>query len=335
MRISIWQQFSSNHSASYTVVGKFSDPASAQNAAQELNNILQQLKSWWDKQLAASTAMEWHDIFETGGMTPLEEAFSQHYDVDWKGINWYYWKWGDETNIPVVTLNEFVFVRSPHYHIWYGPQPFDGLLKRLGGEVWVESSESRSHADTGIDLLIESDAPDETIAQKIEEECLKYITAINSDDETGIPPWLGCYDGSCAPDSDDLKFHVAIYFSESKSNSVGWKLYCDINLAHLTSRDEKAARLRQQYIELYLSGQIHLTLEQMQRAYNAFYTTTHAIDFGHQEIRRTGIHVELQGFRFDVHLPNPLMAVIAWLESLGCKNTQFSFTEIARPNSDD
>ena len=192
MRISIWQQFGSNHSASYTVVGKFADLASANNAQEELNKILERLKIWWTQQLTDTDSQEWQNLVEVGGLTPLEEEFSRHYDVEWKGINWYYWLAATELQEPVVTFKEFVFVRSPHYYIWYGPQPFDGLLKRLGGEVWIESDVSQSYPDTDLNILIICDAPNETTAQQIEEECLSYMRTVNSETEVGIPPWITC-----------------------------------------------------------------------------------------------------------------------------------------------
>lgn len=46
MRISIWQQFSSNHSSGFTVVGEFATRSEAENAANKIREILYRLKDW-------------------------------------------------------------------------------------------------------------------------------------------------------------------------------------------------------------------------------------------------------------------------------------------------
>jgi len=45
MKLFIWQQFASNHSGSYTVVGKFETPEAAQQATETLLEHLTQLKA--------------------------------------------------------------------------------------------------------------------------------------------------------------------------------------------------------------------------------------------------------------------------------------------------
>src|SRR4051794_26197451 len=47
MRISIWQQFSSNHSSNFMLVGEFISTEAATNAANVLRQIAQSIDRWY------------------------------------------------------------------------------------------------------------------------------------------------------------------------------------------------------------------------------------------------------------------------------------------------
>src|SRR5689334_1034712 len=49
MQISIWSAFSSNHSSGFTVVGVFSTPEHAQDAADILNSLLRSIFAWYQQ----------------------------------------------------------------------------------------------------------------------------------------------------------------------------------------------------------------------------------------------------------------------------------------------
>ena len=49
MRISIWQQFSSNHSSSFTIIGTFENSEAAQRAAIEFRAILEKIVGWYQE----------------------------------------------------------------------------------------------------------------------------------------------------------------------------------------------------------------------------------------------------------------------------------------------
>jgi hypothetical protein len=159
MRISLWQQFSSNHSARFTVVGTFDSPAKANEAAAELQRILARIETWWGE-LSPEEWNKWRDKTETSELTPPEHEFSQHYKVDWPfTINWYTWASWHHENSPVTVFEKFVFVESPHYYIWHGPQPFEELMIRFGANVALESDESQSHTDETLLLNVRCTLP--------------------------------------------------------------------------------------------------------------------------------------------------------------------------------
>src|SRR5688572_1206998 len=137
MRLSLWQQFSSNHSADFTVVGTFENAEAAAQAGEELRSILNRLDQWW-KALDRDEFGRWRDHSETPVITPIEKQISTEYEVKWPFmLSWPFWGW-DRSESPVQVYREFVFVIAPLIiDFWCGPQPFDSLLERLNGEVAV------------------------------------------------------------------------------------------------------------------------------------------------------------------------------------------------------
>src|SRR5687767_3760219 len=84
MKITLWQQFSSNHSASFTVVGKFPSAEAAQTAYTEIVHHLKQIKEWWEK-LSTEEVDEWlAKVYDHKVITPVEAALAQRYGVDWE-----------------------------------------------------------------------------------------------------------------------------------------------------------------------------------------------------------------------------------------------------------
>lgn len=191
MRISIWQQFSSNHSANFTVVGTFESQEKATTAAKELRDILDKIEMWWEL-LTPEERYDWGSQTETSTLTPPEFEFSNQYKVVWPfSINWFHWHWDRDVSFISVFRN-FILINNPHYHIWKGPQPIDGLMTQLGGDVAVEVSESQSYPNTFLLLDLTCVALDELMAELIADEVNDYIHS----NYEGAIPWLAYHNGS-------------------------------------------------------------------------------------------------------------------------------------------
>ena len=144
MRVTIWQQFSSNHSANFTVVGEFASEADAEQAEIQVQAILDRLQKWWDK-FTPDERMEWGKITETDVLTPIEQTLSQELNVAWTySLNWFHWV---RDRDPVTRYERFLFITNPN-QIWCGPQPFDELLQKLGAKINLGVIESRTHPDS-------------------------------------------------------------------------------------------------------------------------------------------------------------------------------------------
>ncbi len=163
MRLSVWQQFSSNHSAHFTVIGVFENEAKAQNAAEELRSILSRIERWHRDNPEKARALydEWAAGEWPPSMSEIETELAKQYDVNWKGgVDWYW-----QANISVV-LNRLV-VLEPEGQVDWGPAPFDRLMERLGGQGLVYGYDMGGNPFGEISLHLSCEAPDEATAEAI------------------------------------------------------------------------------------------------------------------------------------------------------------------------
>jgi hypothetical protein len=167
MRVVIWQQFSSNHSTNFTVVGSFSRPHEANEAADELRNMLRTLADWYDQNPEMRQRMPFTP-------SPLEVAFAQQYGVDWgeRGIDWF---WNGDSALASVTTFENLVMVKPLDDSWTAGRPFDRLLAHLGGEVLVATFADAN--PSRILVTLSCRAPDVVTAQAIDEAARAHLEA--------------------------------------------------------------------------------------------------------------------------------------------------------------
>lgn len=132
MRVSIWQQFSSNHSGSFTVVGRFETEETAHEAANELGGVIRQIDEWhedtaneaWYKQVAMN---------DVPPITPAEKDIQQKYAIEWEvqAVDWY----GDG-HAPIRQLGRDVFFSVGE--TWCSSEPIANLLGKLGAHTYEE-----------------------------------------------------------------------------------------------------------------------------------------------------------------------------------------------------
>src|SRR5690348_11182422 len=91
MRISIWQQFSSNNSSYFTLVGEFTDPEQALRAASELSRLLIGIGKWYEQpeNRAARNAISPPRYGTDQPLSPIEAEFAAKYNIEWgPAIDW-------------------------------------------------------------------------------------------------------------------------------------------------------------------------------------------------------------------------------------------------------
>jgi hypothetical protein len=161
MRITIWEQFSSNHSASFTIVGRFESDSAAQDAARELRDIMSAIEDWHAQPENATISQGAIDP------SPVEKQAAERYGVQWSD---YSIDWISSPEDTVVVLDNHVVINSMK-ETWLGPKPFDEIMEKLGGVTMVggESGEGSIHAD------IAFKAPDEATATALYEALRAYF----------------------------------------------------------------------------------------------------------------------------------------------------------------
>ena len=81
MKISIWRQFSSNHSADFTLVGEFATAEQATEAAEKIRTILREVATFWQSIPAEERPAAWSKW--RYDLTPIEQTLRQQFEVEW------------------------------------------------------------------------------------------------------------------------------------------------------------------------------------------------------------------------------------------------------------
>ena len=207
MRISIWQQWASNHSASFTVVGVFETVEAANHGVAEVRRLLASIVEYSAQHPEIEKAFL--EERQSPSISPPEQAFAQEYDIDlsewtWTGtgIDWLFGS-PDTTiaDVSAFAVDRMVFVlNAGDTHI--GERPFDLLLAKLGGRVVV------SQEYEGVILLnLSCKAPDESIAIRLEECFIACFTNKKYDALTEICDCPLLYRGKVSRDKVELILH--------------------------------------------------------------------------------------------------------------------------------
>jgi hypothetical protein len=181
MKITLWQQFSSNHSASFTVVGVFEDADKAEEAARILRDVVERLHEYYRKRFPdVGDFIEWAEEIDIRFLSVFEIALRQQYKLRpnaWtQPPDWAY------NSTPVHQFKHLVFVSS-RGDTWSGYQPLDSLIKKAGGKLYT-SEESR----TACYLTVTCQAQNADSAQQLAEQMtLVEVDAYGSMDYVRIP----------------------------------------------------------------------------------------------------------------------------------------------------
>jgi hypothetical protein len=162
MRISLWQQFSSNHSSSYIVVGQFETQEWAEQVKLEVHSIVREISDWWDQHDDTQRKIILDELQRTHRLTPPEQTIQRRYQVNlWPPLAFRDWIGDEDTLEGIFQVGRLVFVVSGE--TWAGPQPFSEILRKLGGHV----AEAIEEGDTYIVLNLRMIAPNEVAAQSL------------------------------------------------------------------------------------------------------------------------------------------------------------------------
>lgn len=138
MRISVWQQFSSNHSAMYTVVGLFDSDVAARIAGEKIRQSVVEIAAWYEQNKEQSRMLG-------GNTSPLEEQLAREYHFDWKEpVDWLYRfpryflaPFQREPDEHVIISDRLVIVDAPGASsTWQTGHQFANLIGAMGGKPY-------------------------------------------------------------------------------------------------------------------------------------------------------------------------------------------------------
>jgi hypothetical protein len=127
MKLSIWRQFSSNHSGSFAVVGRFANEDQAKAAADKLADIIHRIDQWHEN---PDNQAWYEEEAPSGALTAVEEAIRTEFALnewDHQAADWY----GEQGHDPVRRVGRDVFFSVGE--TWSSPQPIHNLIEKLGG----------------------------------------------------------------------------------------------------------------------------------------------------------------------------------------------------------
>lgn len=136
MKLSVWRQFSSNHSNAFTVVGRFASAADAEAAQGQVEAALRAIATFWTG-LDAAERERWRAAVDAGALTPPEQHLYAQYDIPagTQGLDWLWF--GEARAVSGVSRYRNLLLVRNRDPGRVGRHPFDEILRRLGADVAV------------------------------------------------------------------------------------------------------------------------------------------------------------------------------------------------------
>jgi hypothetical protein len=165
MKLSIWQQFSSNHSATFTVMGKFETPEQAREVAETIREILVKVARWREQ---FQTDEEDDDLTapdHTDSEMALESELLEQYGLDAPLETLEFARDSSFAADAVLVFDRVVIVSEGliDEYTWSGSWAFEEYLKKRGAEVTAYSEGESKEITIDITCI----APDEVTADDI------------------------------------------------------------------------------------------------------------------------------------------------------------------------
>lgn len=174
MRISVWQQFSSNHSGYFTIVGTFENEDAAYRAAKELKEIMRTIDEWYERNPEADREL-WRQIDPPP--CPREVEIGKKYGIDWQAAS-DYWR---TYNIKVLSR----IVLFDAYETQSDNRPIIQIMQKLGGQVVHQYGLDTDGLFASFSVKLTCTAVNEEMARSIYEAVKSYL----SSPKNTAPPW--------------------------------------------------------------------------------------------------------------------------------------------------
>lgn len=168
MKLSVWRQFSSNHSSRFTVVGVFKTAEEARKAADTLESVRLAANEWLEKPENEEIANRLADGGYLVPPTPPEQELVSKLGIEMEVTR----AWDLiplEEGVPYKASGRVVFINGRVSA--FGAQPFDAILRKMGADVYVDGIlEPDPVYAYLLSVTVTCAAPDEGTAGQLAEE---------------------------------------------------------------------------------------------------------------------------------------------------------------------
>ena len=327
MKISIWQQFSANHSSDFTLIGEFPDMEQATHAFQELDSLVKEIDAW----------NEIHSVEYLGLPTPIEYEAGRRYDVEFP-ISTDWLDGGGASEHAVKQIDNYVTMstqyRSNELAAVGNRRAFEEILVKLGA-----TSVSN---DYGI-VSVSCRAPDQHTLKSIVAEISEYLSSIRDKSRREAisystelffppPPWLVFWNGERDPEAEALleawhnmeqRRHASRLWEEQHQNERAASSRIRISWRRTTKR-KQLDQQRNQFIDSHVPKHaLHDRVRQIDRLLGFPF---HYIFKEFTRIELDGLSLNLLNLHFH-HVGVGLPAIRAWLQSMGCTEIVYEFVD--------
>ena len=291
MKITLWQQFSSNHSSHFIVIGRFQTVSDAEAKTAEL-------RDWMHRMLWGND--------DTGEPKRTAEAeIVAKYGVDWyeDGIDWN--GYPDSLDETVRQVHNDVLMICP-VETWDSHRPFIELLEKMGAQNVVQH-----HSDwysEGIVVDLECVAPNAEVAQEVFTSVKRVLDAEYSVRDEVPFPWA-----KFGPDFQTHASSVSLSVDHYDKAEATWV------------SDEKAWHdfRRENSIITYDRTQHRQFIRQDSRLFSAITEIRESVTIDEGNIQLDDKLVSMKNLNF-AYVDKGIIALLGWLNALGCEvNYQF------------
>jgi hypothetical protein len=174
MRLSIWNQFSSNHSGSMTIVGTFETIEKAMEVEQTLRQIILEVNEWFARPENAQYRTAWMG----DSPTPIEVELIRRYDLPTRKPLGIY-----QNNIGITTLSNLLQLYFDETRWIYQLYPLKDLLLRLGAEQAAIDHQSEGEMIMQAHYHLTCTVPDDTSCLEKTKAFVSDLIVLSVDDE--------------------------------------------------------------------------------------------------------------------------------------------------------
>jgi len=335
MKLSIWQQFSSNNSSSYVIVGAFETPQKAHEAAEKFKALLQRIWEWYKAHPEA------REVVDSGDreLTDVEREVMHDHNIEFEeALDWVAREESlDFLPDAVAVFENLVFVATVD-ETETKDTPLAQYMHQLGADMKYEEA-----MRTGLSINVSGTAPDDTTAQYIKASTETYLFRDRGTSRTTWtrPPWVAFYDGQLVPNPEQFNRDNNTYFANLHAQDA-WDEDHKVEINNLTTQwnaalfakdNQTVNKLNEQIgalfskrgdVEPYLSRKDFLHISKI-----IGWVTTFEGEKTDVVIEETRVHIRDVRFLHS-DIGHGLPAIVTWMRALGCVDVTYEFVVMPR-----